>query len=556
MTDLILKALDLFKWFFRLLGVDYEIFRILIWVKLTVDNRQEKSMVQRKGKKEMSNSMLKVTIIYALMGIFLGLLLLGIQSAFTSMVMVFSMVMVMTAVALISDFTSVLLDTTDNAILLPRPIDSRTMATARITHIVIYILMITLALTAVSIVMGTIKFGPLFPIAFIVALFFAVLFVVFLANVFYLLLIKISSEDHFRDIILYFQIFMAAFAMGSYQLLPRLMEMDALKGFTLPIRWWTYFLPPAWMASSIDMAVNGDFSAAKIVMSLTGVVIPIASVYIVIKYLAPGFSQALLQMDATGSASDKSILTAHKKGKFQTFLSRIFTANSSEQSVFQLSWKLSSRDRKFKLRTYPTFGYMLIIAFILSVYQGEGNLLENIQNLPSTGKYLIFLYLGCLVIPIVVLQQRFSDQHEASWIYYSFPFASPGDILKGSLKTMVVKYGFSVFIPLSLFVFLVWGPHVLDDIVLAFLNMIIASLAIGIMVRKDFPFSKKASSAAESQKGMTGLLTFLFPAILGGIHYGLTLLPYAIPAAIVIAMGIAYLGMKLYGQTTWKMINY
>jgi hypothetical protein len=41
---------------------------------------------------------------------------------------------------------------------------------------------------------------------------------------------KISTEDHFKDIILYFQIFMAAFAMGSYQLLPRLMEMDAFSG--------------------------------------------------------------------------------------------------------------------------------------------------------------------------------------------------------------------------------------------------------------------------------------------------------------------------------------
>lgn len=555
MTDLILKALDLFKWFFRSLGVDYEKFRVLLWVKLTVDNRQEKSLVQRKGKKEMSNSMLRVTFIYAVMGVFLGLMLLGIQSVFTSMVFVFSMVMVMTAVALISDFTSVLLDTTDNAILLPRPIDSRTLATARITHIVIYILMITLALTTASIIIGTIKFGPIFTVVFIITLFFAVLFVVFLANVFYLLLMNISSGDHFHDIILYFQIFMAAFAMGSYQLLPRLMEMDALKGFILPIRWWTYLLPPAWMAAPIDIAVNGDFSAAKIMMSLTGVVIPIASVYVVIKYLAPGFSRALSHLEAVGSSTEKNLITAQKKGKFQTFLSRIFTANSSEQSVFQLSWKLSSRDRKFKLRTYPAFGYMLIIAFILSVYQGEGNLLENIQNLPSTGKYLIFLYIGCIVIPIVVLQQRFSDQYESSWIYYSFPFASPGDIQKGSLKAMVIKYGFPVFIPLSLFVFLVWGPHVLDDIVLAFLNMIIASLVVGFMVRKDFPFSRKASSAAESQKGMTGVFLFTFPAALGGVHYGLTLLPYAIPAAIVIAVGIAYLGMKLYGQTTWKMIS-
>lgn len=555
MTDIILKILDSFKWFFRSLGVDYEKFRILLWVKLTVDNRQEKSMVQRKGKKEMSNSMFRVTIIYAFMGIFLGLFVLAVQSAFTSMVLVFSMVMVMTAVALISDFTSVLLDTTDNAILMPRPIDSRTMATTRITHIVIYILMITLALTTVSIVIGTIKFGPQFTIVFIIALFFAVLFVVFLANVFYLLLMKISSEDHFRDIILYFQILMAAFAMGSYQLLPRLIEMDALEGFTLPIRWWTYLIPPAWAAAPIDIAVNGDFSFAKIVMSLTGLFIPIISVYVVIKYLAPSFSQALSRMDTAGQSTEKMLVSAQKKGRFHTFLSRIFTTSSAERSVFQLSWKLSSRDRKFKLRTYPTFGYMMIIAFILSVYQGEGSLLENIQNLPSTGKYLIFLYLGCIVIPIVVLQQRFSDLYESSWIYYSFPFTSPGVIQMGSLKAMVVKYGLSVFIPLSLFVVLVWGPRVIDDIILAFLNMIIASVAIGFMVRRDLPFSRKASSAAESQKGMTGVLLFLLPASLGGVHYVLTRLPYTVPAALIFALGIAYLAINLYGKTTWEMIS-
>ncbi len=554
MTDNILKILDIFKWFFRWLGVDYEKFRALIWVKLTVDNRQEKSLVQRKSKKEMSNSMLRVTIIYALMGIFLGAMLLGIQSVFTSMVFVFSMVMVMTAVALISDFTSVLLDTTDNAILMPRPIDSRTLATARITHIVIYILMITLALTTASIIIGTIKFGPLFTIVFIVSLFFAVLFVVFLANVFYLMLMKISTEDHFKDIILYFQILMAAFAMGSYQLLPRLMEMDAIRGFSLPIRWWTYTIPPAWAAAPIDMAVNGNFSSANITMTLTGLLIPILSVYVVIKYLAPGFSRALSQMESTGGSKDTDMVTDQSKGKFHTFLSRIFTTKSSERGAFQLAWKLSSRDRKFKLRTYPTFGYMLIIAFILSVYR-EGDILQNIQSLPSSGKYLIFLYVACIVIPIVVLQQRYSDQHEASWIYYSFPFNSPGVIQKGSLKAMVVKYGFSVFIPLALFVFLVWGPHVLDDIMLAFLNMIFASLVVGFMVRKDLPFSKKATSAAESQKGLTGVLLFLFPATLGGIHYGLTQIPYAVPVALVVVLGIVFAAMKQYGQTTWDMIS-
>jgi ABC-2 type transport system permease protein len=202
MTDFILNIMDQFKWLFRLLKVDYKKFRIILWTKLTDDNRQEKSIVQRKSKKEMSNSLGMVAFVYAFIGVMIGLMLLGIQDLFVAMVLVFAIIMVMTAVALISDFTSVLLDTTDNAILLPRPVDSRTLVVARLAHIVIYIMMITLSLSAASILIGTFKFGPVYTIVFFISLMFSVLFVVFVANVFYLLLMKISGGEHFRDIIL------------------------------------------------------------------------------------------------------------------------------------------------------------------------------------------------------------------------------------------------------------------------------------------------------------------------------------------------------------------
>ncbi len=553
MTEFVLKVLDLFKWLFRLLGVDYEKLRILLWAKLTVDNRQEKSMA-RSGKKEMSKSLVIVALVYVFIGLFVGVMLIWIQSVFSAMVFVFSVVMVMTAVALISDFTSVLLDTTDNSILLPRPIDSRTLAVARITHIVFYILLITLSLTLSSMVIGTIKFGPLFTVVFFIALFFAVLFVVFLANVFYLLLIKISTEEHFRDIILYFQIFMAAFAMGSYQLLPRLMEIDALKGFTLPIRWWTFLIPPAWLAAPIEISVTGNFSGPMIVLTLLGLTIPTLSIFIVVRFLAPGFSRALSRLDVKAQSKKNEHIRFEKRWSLSAFLSKILTSNISERIAFQLSWKLSSRDRKFKLRTYPTFGYMLIIAFVLSVYR-SGNILQNIKSLPMTEKHLIFLYIGCILIPVVVMALRFSDQFEASWIYRTLPFSSAGDIQKGSLKAIIIKYGVSVFLPLAFFVILVWGFRILDDIVLAFSNMIIASLLMSSMARRDLPFSRSYTAAAERQKSLTGILLFIVPAAIGGIHFGLTMLPGAVPAAIVVSLAIAYLGMKSYGNMTWETIN-
>lgn len=554
MTDFILNIIDLFKWLFRLLKVDYEKFRIILWTKLTDDNRQEKSIVQRKGKKQMSNSLVSVVFVYAFMGIFAGLMLLGIQDLFVSMLLVFAIIMVMTAVALISDFTSVLLDTTDNAILLPRPVDSRTLVVARLAHIVIYIMLITLSVSAASILIGTVKFGPVFTVVFFLCLILSVLFVVFVANVFYLLLMKISSGEHFRDIILYFQIFMAAFAMGSYQLLPRLIEFDSLKSFTFPIQWWTYLVPPAWMAAPIDAAVTGDLSSPKLVLSLLGLLVPVMSVVIVIRFLAPGFSLSIARMEIAESSGDKDQKKRRERRNLPDFFSRLFTFNPAERAAFQLSWRLSSRDRKFKLKTYPTFGYMLIIAFVLTLFE-EGEILQKIQALPSTQKYIIFLYIGCILIPIVVLAQRFSDQYEAAWIYHALPFSRPGNILKGSLKAMIFKYGLSVFIPLMILVILVWGPQVIDDIVLAFMNLIISSLVLAFIGKSDLPFSRRYGGAAERQRGLSGFLMFLIPAALGLIHWGMTFIPYAIPVGILIAAGIIYIGMKAYGNIGWQTIR-
>lgn len=554
MVDLILKLLDLFQWVFRLLKVDYPTLRLILWAKLTTDNRQEKSVAQRRGKKEISNAMVWVVFIYIFIGLFMGIMLIGIKSLFVAMIFVFAMVMVMTAVALISDFTSVLLDTTDNAILLPRPVDSRTLAAARIIHIGLYLLLITLSLSLATLLMGTAKYGPRFSLALLFALVFTVIFVVFLANVFYLLIIKVSKGDHFRDIILYFQIFMAAFAMGSYQLLPRLIQMDSLMNFHFPIRWWTFFVPPAWMAAFVDLAVGGAWTGPKLGLAAVGLSVPVISMVIVIRYLAPGFNQAISRLE-TGGSIPADGEAASEKSRLVRFLSRLWARNPQERGIFVFCWRVTSQDRKFKLKTYPTFGYMLIIAFILTLYNKDVPLLESLQNLPLTQKYIIFLYIGCLLIPIVILQQRFSDQYEAAWIFRTLPFSMPGSILKGSLKAMIAKYGMPVFVLLALLVLIVWGPHTLDDILLGFLNMMLTSLAIAFMVQSDLPFSIKYGITKDVQKGLVGFLLFLIPASAGLAHYALTFLPYGVLCAIPVSLLGVVAGMRLYRRVPWSKIN-
>jgi ABC-2 type transport system permease protein len=545
MTNFVLKILDLFRWAYRLLGIDYPTFRSLMWAKLTVDNRQEKAVAQRRGKKEISKSMLITMAVYAFIGIFIGLILIVVQSLFASLVFVFSGIMIMATVALISDFSSVLLDTTDNAILLPRPIDSRTLAVARIT----------LSLSLFAFIVGTIKYGPVFTLAFFTAMVLSVLFVVFLSNVFYFLLLKISDEEHLRDIILYFQIFMAAFAMASYQLLPRLMRADTMQQFTFPMEWWAAFIPPAWMAALVDMFVKGDWGGLHLILSGLGFAVSLICIILVVRILAPGFSLALTRMGLSHDSGHEKNGGPREKRSLISLLARAFVKDKGERGVFKLTWRLTGRDRKFKLRVYPTFGYILVIAFVFSVFSGDDKL-QTLRTLGQTKKYFFFLYSACLILPSVMTSVRFSDHFEAAWIFQTLPFERPGLILRGSLKAMLVKFGGTVFVFFTLLVSLIWGPGVLDDAVLAAANLALTSLVFAFLKRNDLPFSKQYGLARDAQKGVAGFLLILFPAALGGIHFGLTYLPFGIPLGIMFSGTAVVLGMMILGNVTWKTISH
>jgi hypothetical protein len=550
MTNLILRVLDGFRWLFRLMKVDYPKFRALLWVKLTVDNREEKSVAQRRSDREVSNSMIWVMLIYAFLGIFAGALLLHIQSLFVSLVFIYAMIMLMTAVALISDFSSILLDTTDNAILQFRPIDGRTMAVTRIVHIILYMLMITLSLSLGTLVIGTVKHGPLFTLLFLVSLIFAVLFIVFISNVFYLFLIKVSGEKRFRDVILYFQILMAAVAMGSYQLLPRLIDSSLLKKFAFEVEWWTYFIPPAWVAAPVDAVVRGVISREALILTLMGVCLPISCVVIVIRYLAPSFNKALLKLEKVGPTRETKI----KGHRLPLFFSRLAASKPAERAAFQLVWWISGRDRKFKLKTYPTFGYTLAMAAFFALNR-KGGLIKALLNLPNTKSYLVFLYFGCFIIPMTLFQIRLSDQYQAAWVYHSLPIAKPGEIIRGGIKAMIVKFGGLIFILLSALTLFIWGWRVIDDICLALLNMVAMSYAIALLVKNDLPFAKAYGVAREARKGIAGYLYLIIPGMLGLIHFGLTFFPpgtlLALPVMAVLIWPLA----KIIGRTHWETIN-
>src|SRR5690349_23488897 len=113
----LLRFTDLFRWLYMKLGIDYEQLRSIVEVKLMMDNRRQVVAYTTKNKKEPSRVFLVALLFYALFGVFISLAIATVPSFMLGMVIFFSYIMVMISMTLITDFSSVLLDTSDNTII-------------------------------------------------------------------------------------------------------------------------------------------------------------------------------------------------------------------------------------------------------------------------------------------------------------------------------------------------------------------------------------------------------------------------------------------------------
>jgi ABC-2 type transport system permease protein len=539
-VNTILHVFDLFKWAFKLFKVDYQQLRLILLVKLTTDDRQKQS-----------NNILIIFVINVITGIFLGILVVFIKSLLVSMVLVHATIMLMVALSLISNFSRVLLDTTDNRVLNPRPIDSRTFFMARIAYISVYLFLITLGLSLVSMVAGTIKFGLLFLPAFIFTLFLNTLFIIFITNLFYIVLMRFSTMERLRDIILYFQIFISMMFMFAYIMVPKLLNISYLKELTFSITGWVYLMPPAWMGGTLDAIVNGNFQSTQVICIALAAVIPILSMFIVVKFLAPHFNRRLAQMEVS-SATSRETRTRTFFQTLDTFFSKLLSRNRTERAVFQMIWRIAARDRKFKLIVYPNLGFILFFFYQLVLAPYE-SFYEVLYVLPHTQKFIILLYISCVLIPLAIYQSTFNDSFKAAWVYRVLPFAEPGDILAGALKAIIMKFILPFFI-ISAFILFIWGLPAVDDVLLGFLNVWFICIMVAFMSARFLPFSRKHIVNDPGIKKQRFFLTLMI-IILGIIHYSLTQFKYGVTVAIPLLFLLITFLLHKYKSIPWEMIK-
>ncbi|MCY6354271.1 hypothetical protein [Clostridium sp. ZS2-4] len=143
----VLKFLDKFKVLFEKFGVDYEIMRKILQMKLVMDGRRIPTIMNKSNKeKEEENSFFKSLGLYALFGLIIVVLIIPKTNLIFQMSCVFGILMFMIMTTLISDFSSVLLDVRDKNIIFSKPVNNKTINAAKFIHVFIYMFSLTIIL--------------------------------------------------------------------------------------------------------------------------------------------------------------------------------------------------------------------------------------------------------------------------------------------------------------------------------------------------------------------------------------------------------------------------
>lgn len=546
---------------YRRINVNISHLKAILTAKLTIDNRRPSTfdqMQRRNEKKELNKSTLNTMLSSLLVG---GIVLLsfGISPDLTGrLTLYFSMFIFFLAATLISDFTSVLIDVKDNYIIVPKPVNDATFVTYRLLHISIHISKVLLPMLSPAIIFFFFKGLSMVVIPFTLMAFMATLFTIFLVNAIYILILKITTPEKFKSIISYIQIAFAVIIYGSYQFLPRL--ADAPAGNNLQMSQLTYirFLPPFWFAETCNSFYTFSFGNMQLLSLALSITVPVLSMVLVIKFLAPSFTQKLSLINSSAAeiknADPEKSHSAKRQSSWVEYLAGKITSGTDELTGFLFTWKMMGRSREFKIRVYPTLGYVLVI-FLLLTLDGKSGSLSEITSLSGKGKIFLVLliYFTSLISITALAQLSTSEKYRASWIFNVAPLISPGPVITGALKSVI----FSFVLPFFLFFFLLGIPAVglkiVPHILLGFINVIALCSMLAYFLLKNLPFTQPPSTTG-SFSFINTMLTLVLSFVFGFVHLTFFDKPIVLVIVCLISIALNLFFFTLIRKNQWENV--
>lgn len=476
-------------------------------IKFLMDNRKP---VANNRSKEPNYTLWLQYLLYVFFGGIASIIIGVGDASFSAFLLAYTFFIFMLSLHMIADFSTVMLDTRDNTIILPRPVSEKTYLMARVMHISVYVLGFAVSFAIIPCITILIKFNFVAVVIFVVNTFLSAVFAIFVTHLLYLGLMKIVSGEKFKDIINYFQILVTIVLMGGYQFL--IQSINTLKHlkFETP-DWRMYLLPPTWMAASNNAFVTFNFNQFSVTNIALSVLIPVLGLMLVIKVLAPGFSNKLQILD---QGELKDVKKETSGFRISAYLAKIFTRTSNENAMFGLIWKIAGRDRKFKQMIYPMLG-SVVVFFGIMLYTQFKYMLSG----ENDKFYLVLLYFPLFYLFIVYSNIKFSDNYKSAWIYKIIPLDRPGEVVSATLKAISIKLFVPVYLGCNAILIYIYGVPIIIEIIAALLMNYICLCCLLLLFKFDLPFTVDNANKTNNANMLVAMVLLPVSAAISGIHY-------------------------------------
>ena len=375
-----LRLLDKFKGAYTKLGIDYDKMRLILSVKLTLDCRRTSTIAKNNNGEEEKdkNKFIGALFMYAIMGVFIGIMTLFPFNKMYSFSIAFGIFMFLILTIFISDFSNVLLDVRDKNIIGARGVDDKTINAAKFTHICYYIFLTSLALSWLAII-GMFRFGLLTGFLFIFELIIADVLMVVITALLYLVILRFFDGEKVKDIINFVQIILTLVMVIGYQFIGRMFNVVDME-LVYHSKIWNVLLPPMWFAAPLYAIEGGEVDEIIITLIILAIAVPIVAITLYVKNTSR-FEASLYKLKISKNNEKEK-----RKGLLNRF-GRALCKSSEEKASYDLAISIMKREREFKLMAYPTLGFMGVFPLLFLFIFSETHLGASAPRNPSVILY-------------------------------------------------------------------------------------------------------------------------------------------------------------------------
>ncbi len=461
-------------------------------------------------------------LMYGLFGLGVAALAAVVPGVFMAATAALTLVMLVLAAALLTDFQTVLTSRMDLDVLGYQPVSSRTVFLARLANLLVYGYAMGAMLAVPAIIAMLVRFGFFAALGWLAAASLAVAWVGLLAATSYTAIVRLVPADRLRRGLGYIQLVLSTLATGFFIVPMLLRQFDFFENFGTEPTPALLLYPPAWFAGLPRLA-TGSFTSLDLGLSAAALGSLAGLAVLARGKLSLAFTDSIRSLQASPVARPRRSRPIRWRWA------------SAELRVMALLIRAQLRhEMRFRLAILGVFPMGLVMLALPFLYRlggdGEGDsfLVLGIPNVMT------------ILLPVTLLEaMRSSESYRATWVF----FCTPADLPK--LTVSAAKFaGLFFLLP---YVLMVGGAlcWLLGDIVRGIGHTLLlgvgayAAMQLALRVSPWIPFSEPPPKTAGGRLFGFSILAAVvgmgvLPWLIAFATSGLA--PFAVAAALFVAV--------------------